>query len=1560
MSFDGDLSALSEFIQKLQGFSGQSDSVDSDVKKLTKSFGELNKMIQTLNSTVQGFSGMSNVSNEFNEIVSVIERMKSSINSINGSGNGLKTFKNDVTNIAKSMEQVTQIANGFNATLTEVANKPSVNAREITTFFNQLNTMVTNVENNFRKLLSVSNEIQQMTTFINDLVSTFDSLVNLTSKYNSLMQNTSTPADATKTESYFRELITLIERLNMLYQGLNAQVSSIQGLANGLNTLNGIMNSLVSITEQFNTVLNNATDMPNGAMLSVYFQQLMQSIVQVDEQFKKIIGDSQNLERLNQQFSGLAGIMNSMVSTANSLDTALQRTANVPSLDQLEQYFVSLVQLVARLDVEFQNFAGVNKDITQVVTTFRELSKIVTQLQKIMNKLGSEDDVKQMEAHFKSLLGILRQVVDEINQMTINNQNFQQLNQMLQNLTQTLNAASQSQQAMSRQQQTLTNNIRQTQVVTSGFGSVFAGAFGNGPLSMLEKMHAGVNQVAFGIQGLIVALGGRALWDWLIGTNQQIEVLQTSLEVTLKSARAAEDAIRSLRSYAALTPFQELETFQAGEMLAANRMDIDKWIRIAGDLASAKRTAGVELNDVINVLTRVNSGDFGKAMIRLRQMGISLNDLREKGLEFSKNNTFLGDTDEFLSALETIINERYGGLTTALGQTTEGLISTIKDFFLQVGIELGDQSFDRLQDWLKGVKEDLMDILDPTTEVGKRFENLVEDFNKFIDAMITFLKPFAETLAFLGDKLLYLLPAIAKLVQLLLTMKIVSSVLTGVQTIMTNLSNMGKNWQTINAVAAEQIAILQQQNISLSQQEIQLAKINALRKMGNQLASEQAAKDTLSAEMTAAAGMRATAGQGAAAGLGGLAAGLGARIPQIMMAVMALQLVGTALSGLTSLFKEHQQELIITAHDYDRVIGQEIEEVKYIESLNAARQGAIDTVETYSEAQKEVDADTQNLIYTEEQAAEISGRLSDAKNELSRINGQLIEIDASLGAQIVDSTGKLHDETGAYELNTAAIERNIAARKGKIAQMYAEQVEAAKAEKDLLQKEMADASYVENMSDQSGGRGVMAKIGEGANKVLEVLTLGSFNLYDSVLSSKDRMGMKLASGSAEERQAYIDQQKVKNYERQQRIKELDDMIGEEAKARSAGYVTKDQNGNEVVDLEKYREAQKKEQEKNAMLRERLEATPQTFQNIMEDSKGEQERIARQWDIKLQNELIRNGNDTDGEVYKQLEQQKAAALGQYIDQTIADIKEVYTRNAQGKQEQLKRLSPALRDLADADFTPDQIIQAVEIFRAKGGEVASFMSKYADQIKRLNEDLGGKDPKFLKALLTDYDTFKEVKKAYEDVSAQLELDKKKEQVDAMSKAKKTTERSAYDKFNDEWEKKRQMEELDKDLLLQRDELSGQDKDSLVYKTHEKQQNQEIVNFIYQEMDALRSLMNTPAFKASKDYERERYEAQVQLLKLEKEANSLLLEIKKNTTKIGEFNKPGFVRAITYYDYKAKDAKSTTMEIGDAKFIMQVSAPQTLDDVEKMWELVKKYFGDYIKRTESSGVVNANLYT
>lgn len=394
------------------------------------------------------------------------------------------------------------------------------------------------------------------------------------------------------------------------------------------------------------------------------------------------------------------------------------------------------------------------------------------------------------------------------------------------------------------------NNITEDLVTpTNQFFNAF-GSQSGGLLSQLSKLQSSLMSIRFAFQGMIMMAGGKEIYNFLIGINAQIQTLETSLAVTMKSAQKAEDTVQQLRSYSATTPFQELDTFKSGEMLASNNMDVMSNIKSAGDLASAKATRGTTLEDVVNIQTRINSGDFGKAMIRLRQLGISLADFRTEGLKFSKNNTFEGTSSQMLTALNKIIESKYGGLTQALGQTVNGSISTIKDYFQQLGIDLGSGIFGQFQTSLNKWKKELHDFRN-----SEEFKQIIVNFNTTFNSLKDFVTPIGFVLGTVFKGVLKYMPEIASYIKIFASVKMLQGLLGGISILQANWAKVTEQQvlQTgaINATNEEEVI----GNGILDNTLNTLSSILAMRRLGLKAATDTSAADAVASETMSVRGV---------------------------------------------------------------------------------------------------------------------------------------------------------------------------------------------------------------------------------------------------------------------------------------------------------------------------------------------------------------------------------------------------------------------------------------------------------------------------------------------------------------------------------------------------------------------------------------------------------------------------------------------------------------------------------------------------------------------------------
>ncbi len=1204
----------------------------------------------------------------------------------------------------------------------------------------------------------------------------------------------------------------------------------------------------------------------------------------------------------------------------------------------------------------------------------------------------------------RSLTDTLRTFQNVVNNITVGQERFRENTKKsastISNLRNISRDTAGSMQQLSEQSRQLQNNM------------LNFNRQGTGTIGVFLKLHRWINNVKFGLQGLFLALGGRQLWDFLIGTNQRIETLQKSLEVTLQSGARAEETIRRLRSYAALTAYDDLEVFQAGEMLASNRMEVDRWIRVAGDLASAKRSSGVQLLDVVRVLTRINSGDFGKAMIRLRQMGISLQDLKAKGLEFTKSNTFLGTADEMLGALENIIEERYGGLTLALGQTMEGLISIIKDYFLQFGKEIGQESFDELKDFLTRFNDQLQEFRDSET-----FKEIIVGFNHLKDEIISGLQPWIATLKALFSFILKNLPLIGTMIKTYFYYQFANTIVNLLQKTVGFIINMTHNWALVSKSTIMQNNLLAEQNVHLGTQLTLLAKINAMRALGNKYATEQVAAEASATAMiqagvfrkksgqianifagaggaaaagTAAAGTAAAgiAAAGTVAAGGGFLASLSAALPLILGAVGIIVALGAAIKGVIAILTPDEYDLKRTTRDYERIIGAEAEEVKTLEALNSQRQYNSDQVKYYSDlvnrhaeqvdkltkelknqnqAYKQGKSTEEAVIQTKKQLQQAEENLRKSQNalsastaELARRNEQILEIAPELSQKLIDENGRIDANTSAFERNTQAIQANIDARKRQLSTTFKEQMDVAQIEIKRAKKEIENIQDIvffvqEHRDNALTGNPFFRKL-----VGLWATVRGAFVQDD--LQKAVEESLKILKYDDEGRDLAINDLIHEQYELQKKTDELQQLLKEPKEMIRKGYYLKDKEGNAILDAEGdyiydvarwERDQARYESERIRDLRTG-DIDASDLEERLRTTKLDIDKIRNEYQVKL-NRLILDGFEKDSTEYTQVEQAMYKEIANYWEEKHEDLKVLKTQFDDSVNKFLEQVPEELRQMLIDGIGIDQMIDAVETIREVGlFAIDTEMKKYAKALQKIADS----DITNLEVYTADFETYA-TKMNISDKFKAIENEILKELTDALVNSikllGKDSKKNILNEFNSKWEIRKRMLEAERDIVLTQDELAGREKGSSIYDRHFKEMTLRIRELIFAQMNELRDLI--PSLEGE-----DKSKAQLQLLTLQKEANELLLAIKENTSKIGEFNRPRSVKAITWYDYKTEGQPVKGLEIGNADISITVEGPLTLEEVEQTLEAVsdtfQKRYGKNIKRIQNAGIKNPKI--
>jgi soluble cytochrome b562 len=215
----------------------------------------------------------------------------------------------------------------------------------------------------------------------------------------------------------------------------------------------------------------------------------------------------------------------------------------------------------------------------------------------------------------------------------------------------------------------------------------------------------------FNMKNLIItAVSGATtskLFDETIGNSANFEQYQNAFEVMMGSADQAKAKMKELSDYANTTPFELPEVVQAGRTLMTFGLDTEKWIKNAGNLAAATNS---NIGDVARAMGNINSGNFGEAFERMRDFGISKAMLEAQGLKFDKSGQYVGSVEEAMTAVNTIVNDKFGGMTEKQGQSFNGLKSTFFDTISAIGRQVGDVAFPQAKDALIGLQTTLNNL----------------------------------------------------------------------------------------------------------------------------------------------------------------------------------------------------------------------------------------------------------------------------------------------------------------------------------------------------------------------------------------------------------------------------------------------------------------------------------------------------------------------------------------------------------------------------------------------------------------------------------------------------------------------------------------------------------------------------------------------------------------------------------------------------------------------------------------------------------------------------------
>src|SRR5210317_227177 len=252
-------------------------------------------------------------------------------------------------------------------------------------------------------------------------------------------------------------------------------------------------------------------------------------------------------------------------------------------------------------------------------------------------------------------------------------------------------------------------------------------------LNGVQKGLAKLKQSVFNLRNAFIGLGAGIVLKGFVDAGIQVENLSVQLKTLFGSAKAGEDALRSITKFAAGTPF-ELKNIQQGvTSLAVVRKNAEE--------------AGLTFEDLLTLTGNVAAqmgGDFAFASFQIQKAfstGIAAAEsLKERGVAGMAG--FKARVS--VNAMDTIkIMNRafgkggeFGNLMDELSQTLFGTISNLKDAFFIFQVEVSKGFFDALKnnlgDLKKTVEENRKEIDEFGAMIGSGLSKAINGTAKFL------------------------------------------------------------------------------------------------------------------------------------------------------------------------------------------------------------------------------------------------------------------------------------------------------------------------------------------------------------------------------------------------------------------------------------------------------------------------------------------------------------------------------------------------------------------------------------------------------------------------------------------------------------------------------------------------------------------------------------------------------------------------------------------------------------------------------------------------------------
>lgn len=197
------------------------------------------------------------------------------------------------------------------------------------------------------------------------------------------------------------------------------------------------------------------------------------------------------------------------------------------------------------------------------------------------------------------------------------------------------------------------------------------------------------------LAGVVGGAGLLGLIKYAADTSMEFDTLTRSMAAVTGSFERARQVMSFVENLAIPSVFETEPLAQAATTLEAFGLAAERWLPVAEKMGSIFRRSANDterLREFVDLLGRAKGGNTGEVFgpEGLGRFGMGRDVFAQMGLQFDKGGQFRGSVDQALSAIEQLVNQRFGRLGDFMAQGPAAKWASAMDAFRQAARQAGD------------------------------------------------------------------------------------------------------------------------------------------------------------------------------------------------------------------------------------------------------------------------------------------------------------------------------------------------------------------------------------------------------------------------------------------------------------------------------------------------------------------------------------------------------------------------------------------------------------------------------------------------------------------------------------------------------------------------------------------------------------------------------------------------------------------------------------------------------------------------------------------------------